>query len=252
MENQTRFDLNAAIENWRNELAAQPNLAPDDRRELETHLRDSIAGFQQRGLNEEESFWLARRRVGQPQKLGEEFVKADPVKIWRERAFWIVLALTAFQLWNKVCPYLPGKFVFHHVVRKVVISSNFNPHLDHSWHPPFWVMHPIWGMAFQTFVYFLPVFFFITLFAKGRMNWIDRAFRFIFRSRLAFVLMSLAGILIFHSFDSSVGVYVIAPTSNLFFLFCIDALLTNIWPLALIVLIAWLMPTQNRKTPKRA
>jgi hypothetical protein len=47
MENQTRFNLNAAVEKWRNELAAQPNLAADDRRELETHLRDAIAGFQQ-------------------------------------------------------------------------------------------------------------------------------------------------------------------------------------------------------------
>jgi hypothetical protein len=93
MENQTRFDLNAAVENWRNELAAQPNLASDDRRELETHLRDAIAGFQQRGLNDEESFWLARRRVGQPQQIGEEFVKADPTKVWRERAFWGMLAL---------------------------------------------------------------------------------------------------------------------------------------------------------------
>jgi hypothetical protein len=93
MENQTRFDLNAAVENWRQELAAQPNLASDDRRELETHLRDAIAGFQQRGLNDEESFWLARRRVGQPQQLGEEFVKANPTAIWRERLFWMWLAL---------------------------------------------------------------------------------------------------------------------------------------------------------------
>jgi hypothetical protein len=62
MENQTRFDLNAAIENWRQELAAQSGLTPDDRRELETHLRDAIAGFQQRGLNDEESFWLACAR----------------------------------------------------------------------------------------------------------------------------------------------------------------------------------------------
>ena len=45
MENQTRYDLNAAVENWRNELAAQPNLASDDRRELETHLRDLISEF---------------------------------------------------------------------------------------------------------------------------------------------------------------------------------------------------------------
>src|SRR5450631_3307411 len=89
MENQTRFDLNTAVENWRNELAAQPNLASDDRRELETHLRDAVAGFQQRGLNDEESFWLARRRVGQPQQLCEEFVKANPTAVWRERIFWL-------------------------------------------------------------------------------------------------------------------------------------------------------------------
>src|SRR5476651_615803 len=82
MEPQTRYDLNAAIENWRAELAAQPNLTAEIRRELETHLRAAITGFQHRGLNDEESFWLARRRVGQPQQLGEEFVKADPAKIW--------------------------------------------------------------------------------------------------------------------------------------------------------------------------
>ena len=56
MENQTRYDLNAAIENWRSELAAQVGLTTEIRRELETHLRDAIAGFQQRGLNDEESF----------------------------------------------------------------------------------------------------------------------------------------------------------------------------------------------------
>jgi hypothetical protein len=81
MENQTRFDLNAAIENWRNELAAQPNHASDDRRELETHLRDAIAGFQQQGLNDAEAFCLARHRGGQPQHLGEEFVKSNPATV---------------------------------------------------------------------------------------------------------------------------------------------------------------------------
>src|SRR5471030_950919 len=112
MENQTRFDLNAAVENWRNELASQPSLASDDRRELETHLHDAIAGFQQRGLNDEESFWLARKRVGQPPQLGEEFVKADPIKVWRERAFWIVIVVFAFQLWNKASPHLWEKIAF--------------------------------------------------------------------------------------------------------------------------------------------
>jgi hypothetical protein len=63
METQTRFDLNAAIANWYQELAAQPDLTAVVRRELETHLRDTVAELQARGLNNEESFWLARRRV---------------------------------------------------------------------------------------------------------------------------------------------------------------------------------------------
>ena len=112
MENQTRFDLNAAIESWRKELAAQPNLASDNRRELETHLRDAIAGFQQRGLNDEESFWLARRRVGQPKQLGEEFVKANPASVWRERVFWMTVSLV-------------GSYLF--VTWKDLLSTWLNP-----------------------------------------------------------------------------------------------------------------------------
>jgi hypothetical protein len=44
-------------------------------------------------LNEEEAFWLARRRVGKPQQLAEEFGKVDPAKIWRERVFWMWTAI---------------------------------------------------------------------------------------------------------------------------------------------------------------
>jgi hypothetical protein len=75
------------------------------------------------------------------------------------------------------------------------------------------------------------------------MNWFECAFRFIFRSRLQFVLMSLALVLAFHYYDDSVGALTIVPGSNLFFQYCTDVLLTKSWPLTLIVLIAWLMPT---------
>src|SRR5580692_4515854 len=87
MATETRFNLNAAMENWRNELAAQPQLSSDNRRELERHLTDSMAELRQRGLNEEESFWLAQRRMGRPQMLAEEFEKASPVNVWRSRLF---------------------------------------------------------------------------------------------------------------------------------------------------------------------
>jgi hypothetical protein len=241
METQTRFDLNAAIENWRAELAAQANLTAEVRRELETHLRDTLTELQRRGLNDEESFWLARRRVGKPKQLADEFVKADPTKVWRERAFWVVIVLSAFKLWNEVCPYLLGKVI--------------TPHTDTQGHLilPFYLNHgTLLAISFPTVFYLLPVLCFVILFAKGWMNWVDRAFRFVFRSRLQFLLMGLATVLIFHYYDDSVGRMTVIPQSNLVFQYCTDVLLTKSWPLTLIVLIAWLMPAQNRKTLKRA
>jgi hypothetical protein len=249
MENQTRFNLNAAIESWRQELAAQPNLAPDDRRELETHLRDAIAGFRQRGLNDEESFWLARRRVGQPQQLGEEFVKANPARAWRERAFWIVLALSAIQLWTAVCPYLWGE---------IVSWTHYLP----SW---FQDKRIIDYDPLYTFAFFSPIFCFVILLSQGRINWVVRGFQYIFRSRLQFVLMALPVILAIHCYSFSDLVrptiyswpfeikYQMFSTDNYWlFQYFNNLVLTQGWPLTLLVLIAWLMPTQNRKTPKRA
>jgi len=98
MENRPRFDLNNAVESWRKELASLPNLAYDIRRELEAHLQDALTEFQERGLNDEESFWLAARRIGQPQKLSEEFEKAYPCGVWSERIFWMALGIISWQL----------------------------------------------------------------------------------------------------------------------------------------------------------
>ena len=86
MENQTCFDLNAALENWRMELAAQPSLSAENRRELETHLRDTFAEMKVRGLSEEESFRLASKKLGQLPHIGKEFQK-NKVLIKRRRAF---------------------------------------------------------------------------------------------------------------------------------------------------------------------
>ena len=68
--------MNAAVESWRAELAAQAGLTAEIRRELEAHLQDCIAGFQRGGLSDHESFQLARQRIGQPRQLGTEFKKA--------------------------------------------------------------------------------------------------------------------------------------------------------------------------------
>ena len=76
MEYQARDRISGAIDRWRQELALQAGLTAEIRRELEAHLCDCMAAFRKRGLSDEESFRLARQRVGRPQQLDKEFKKA--------------------------------------------------------------------------------------------------------------------------------------------------------------------------------
>ncbi len=99
MEPQTRFDLNIALQHWREELAAQASLTAEDRRELEAHLNDTVAELRGRGLSDQEAFWLACRRVGQPEQLAQEFAKDNPASVWRQRVFWLAAGLLGMRLW---------------------------------------------------------------------------------------------------------------------------------------------------------
>jgi hypothetical protein len=228
MENQTRFDLNAAVENWRNELAAQPNLASDDRRELETHLRDAVAGFQQRGLNDEESFWLARRRVGQPPQLVEEFVKADPAGIWRERIFWMTIGVV-------------GSFIFttsQDILSVRLQSSNW---LEYFYLIPFFILV---GTILMLRRKYAPGFL-SRLEIMSRQNrfrdWVLCAgFSFtVLTAYLGCRHLSAGG----DGFGSLIQAGVIIGKFD-------SWISSAAWP-AIMVLILLLTPPQNRKTPKR-
>jgi hypothetical protein len=91
MENPPCFDLKDALLRWRRELAGQPGLSAEDVRELETHLWESLSAFQRCGLTEEEAFAKAREKLGSVPELGAEFAKANVLRIWRDRVFWIAL-----------------------------------------------------------------------------------------------------------------------------------------------------------------
>ena len=260
MENQTRFDLNAAIENWRQELVAQPSLASDARRELETHLRDAIAGLQQRGLNDEESFWLARRRVGQPHQLGEEFVKADPARVWRERVFWTVVAIFVIQLcsqtvsffWFSSRGYLLGKLY------RLLPSVKGGSHTDLSF--------LTFLSLFESSSRYLPLLSFVLVmglimsFPRERLNQCVYKFELLFKSRLRFLLTFAAFFPVYFLFllnfalrgnafyEGDFGISTSAPIKIL----TVFGIEYAIFPTILATLIIWLMPVQNRKTPKRA
>ncbi len=90
MENSTRFDLNESISQWRKDLAESPAFRPDDMEELESHLRDSVANLEAKGLSPHEAFWVAKNRVGKIDSLDCEFGKVNVNEVWLNRVLWMV------------------------------------------------------------------------------------------------------------------------------------------------------------------
>jgi hypothetical protein len=235
MENQTRFDLNSALQNWRQELAALPSLGLDDRRELETHLRDGIADLSARGLNEEESFWLARRRVGKPLQLAEEFAKDDPVKVWCDRLFWSALGILGWDLWTNI----------------------FNT----LWTTAFWSPKSVdmsWIWIRQIIVCAVPLLVMAQIVRgslTGRTSWPFR-----FKSRLHLVLSCLGMIALALGLElvcNSMLVMKYPSGSRVRLMWQAETwtralgwtLLQFSWPLLLVAAIAWLAPSKHRTQP---
>ena len=102
MEAETRFNLSDAVESWRRHVASTTALDAESLRELQEHLLDSTAHLKQCGLKESEAFLIARRRLGMPARLDEEYQTGDPTAVWRQRMRWIVGGVALTNLWGSL------------------------------------------------------------------------------------------------------------------------------------------------------
>jgi hypothetical protein len=100
METENEFNLSNAVALWRQELLTQAEILPEEIRELESHLRSSIDGLKKLGLREDEAFWLARRRLGNGEKIGLEFAKAKPYRLWQNRLHWLTAGVVGAYAWT--------------------------------------------------------------------------------------------------------------------------------------------------------
>jgi hypothetical protein len=98
MENETRFDLNAAVAQWRKNLQSSPALRPQDIAELETHLRESTQALHARGLTLEKAFLEASHRLGPRRELEPEYGKVNGHHVWVHRVVWMLVGLVFFSL----------------------------------------------------------------------------------------------------------------------------------------------------------
>lgn len=92
------FELEKEIVNWKGALVDDGAINTEERRELESHLRESITALHSKGLSEQEAFFVATNRLGAPGALQQEFAKNNLSGKWRYRLFWMLvgfLSLTA-------------------------------------------------------------------------------------------------------------------------------------------------------------
>jgi len=85
MGNLSMFELEHELQKWTKRFGKHDSMRSCDVEELQQHLRDSIAELTSMGLNEEESFLIATRRVGKPDEVGQEFEKVNGNYTWARR-----------------------------------------------------------------------------------------------------------------------------------------------------------------------
>ena len=73
----SKFNLTEQIDNYISLIDEQGSLTTSDKAELISHLNDSSEALVEKGLTEEESFIIAKKRIGKPELLTEEYSKVN-------------------------------------------------------------------------------------------------------------------------------------------------------------------------------
>lgn len=105
MENRAKFNIKRNIEIWKSELSKKSNMTSDNIEELESHLLDLINGLESKGLNIEESFIIAKKRIGRTDEICAEFDK-----------------INNFSFINATIPYLKGALI---CITFIILSKLF-------------------------------------------------------------------------------------------------------------------------------
>ncbi|WP_149275091.1 hypothetical protein [Pareuzebyella sediminis] len=96
MENRTEFSIDKSINNWKHQLSKTANFTEDNINELESHLLDEIQELNKIGLNEEESFLVASKRIGTIEQLTFEYSKVNRKVYFRNRIFPFLTGILVF------------------------------------------------------------------------------------------------------------------------------------------------------------
>ena len=77
-------ELEAQIDRWRGYVQRNRAISPSDVDELEVHLREQIADRQATGLDDEEAFLVAIKRLGNLDAVSREFAREHSDRLWKQ------------------------------------------------------------------------------------------------------------------------------------------------------------------------
>lgn len=78
--------LEAQIDRWRGYVQRRQAISPADVDELEDHLREQIADRKATGLDDEEAFLVAIKRLGNLDAVSREFAREHSERLWKQLA----------------------------------------------------------------------------------------------------------------------------------------------------------------------
>lgn len=80
MKNIKVYDLELAVQQWRNSMKSRGSFNPEELAELEAHLRDEIDNLEGLGLNKEEAVLIAQHRLGSVKTLESAYSNTPGTK----------------------------------------------------------------------------------------------------------------------------------------------------------------------------
>lgn len=81
---ETESGLEAQIDQWRGYVRRHRSIAATDVEEMESHLRDRVADLTESGLNEDEAFLVAVKRLGNVDEISREFAREHSERLWNQ------------------------------------------------------------------------------------------------------------------------------------------------------------------------
>lgn len=79
-------ELEASIGQWRTAVLRGRSIDDADADELESHLREQVADLETAGLSIDEAFLIAVRRLGEVDRLTDEFAREHGDRLWKQLA----------------------------------------------------------------------------------------------------------------------------------------------------------------------